>query len=73
MPVAASVQFGSPPTSDAAQHLAKRSLDPRQSRPKAAVHVHLRLLRCSPSLLTFVHLTALCQLERRSADNAVLE
>jgi hypothetical protein len=51
---------------------AKRSRYDQRERPKAAVHVHLRMLRCGPSNRTFVHLAALCRLERRSTDKVNL-
>jgi hypothetical protein len=50
--------MGSKPTSDAAQHLLNLGCGSRRNRPIAAVHVHLRMLRCGPSNRTFVHYAA---------------
>jgi hypothetical protein len=40
-------------------------------RPIAAVHVHLRMLRCGPSNQPFVQSAAVCRRKRGSADETV--
>jgi hypothetical protein len=56
------------PASGASRRQSPRRKDLRTGRPRAAVQRWSWMLRCGPSLLTFVHLAALFRLERRSAN-----